>query len=349
MATIPSNKRQRIAEQSLNISNLPDGILANVASYLAQPSRALFAVAMTAPSKSWTKDNFSIGSERQQTIASILSSGLCEELDFGAIEKSLAVKLTDDDVHAVLKCINAQDVLKKLKLSGCISITGRGLQVLRESTVIEYIDLSLVKQFESPELDPEPMISEADVIPILDSIVSMNGNSLKMIVFPKKWRTAETTEFTQLLINYNQLLESREPKCSKCEGFVILVEHRYRSVFFGRQSYCCHNCYDHFCYDCDDNEQLHYCGICEKYYCVDCAPIRSCDKCSRSMCSGCSYVYTCDRCLTEVCSDCEQNPVVICHCNVGNDYCRSCNPETRPCTREECNKVHCVKCEPCSD
>jgi len=208
MATIPSNKRQRTAEQSLNISNLPDGILANVASYLAQPSRALFAVA-TAPSKSWTRDNFSIGSKHQQTVAAILSSDEWEELDFEDIEKSLAVKLTDDDIHAVLKCISAQDVLKKLKLTGCINITGRGLKVLGGSTVIEHIDLSLAKQFESPQLDPESKISEEVVIPILESIIS-DSNSLEKIVFPKKWHTAKTTEFAELLRKYNQLLERRE-------------------------------------------------------------------------------------------------------------------------------------------
>ena len=146
-----SNKRQRTAEQSLNISNLPDGILAHAASYLAKPSRALFVVALTAREQ----DNFSIGSKHQQTVASILQSEQCSVLDFGDIEKSLALKLTDDDIHAVLKCISAQDVLKKLKLTGCL-------------------DLS--------QLDPKPMISE-EVIPILESIVSEENNSLKMIVF----------------------------------------------------------------------------------------------------------------------------------------------------------------------
>ena len=111
MVVTSSNKRQRIAEQSLHISNLPDGILAHAASYLASPSKALFAVA-TSPSKWWAQDNFSIGSKHQQTVASILSSSVWDILDFGDIEKSLAVKLTDDDVHAVLKCISAQDILK---------------------------------------------------------------------------------------------------------------------------------------------------------------------------------------------------------------------------------------------
>jgi len=306
MATIPSNKRQRIAEQSLNISNLPDGILCYVASYLAQPSRALFAVAMTSPSKSWTKDNFTTDSKHQQTIASILSSGTWDTLDFEDIEKSLTEKLTDDDVHAVLKCISAQDVLKKLKLTGCINITGRGLQVLRGSAVIEYIDLSLVKQFESPKLDPEPMISEADVIPILDSIVSANSNSLKMIsddyvldsivsednnslqmiVFPKKWREAKTNELTQFLINYNQLLESRKPSCSRCDrdlpGENEMVVYKDDDHFYGTQSYCCYKCFAHCCYECvEEVDGLSCCDTCEREYCEDCVAFKG------ECCKGC--------------------------------------------------------------
>ena len=48
-----SNKRSRSEleeDNSLNIYDLPDGIFADVAAYLALPSKALFAVAMTAPS-----------------------------------------------------------------------------------------------------------------------------------------------------------------------------------------------------------------------------------------------------------------------------------------------------------
>ena len=189
MANTSSNKRQRTAEQSLYISNLPDGILAHAASYLASPSRALFAVAMTAPSQSWTRDNFGIDSEHKQTVASILQSEQWDVLDFEYIEKSLAAKLTDDDVHAVLKCIGAQDVLKKLRLTRCIYITGRSLEPIRGSSIIEYIDLSLVNLHESPDIDelmisststvyPMPSLNEENVLPILESVIDTDDNSL---------------------------------------------------------------------------------------------------------------------------------------------------------------------------
>lgn len=133
--------------------------------------------------------------------------------------------VSDDDVYAVLQCIKANQTLKKLKLTGCVNITGRGLEPLRGSTVIviEHIDLSLVKQYESPAIDPEPSISEAEVIPILDSIITADGNSLKFTNLPKKWRSARTTELTltEYLGRYNRLLVSYESKCTSCEsGFV---------------------------------------------------------------------------------------------------------------------------------
>lgn len=223
-------------------------------------------------------------------------------------------------------CISAQDVLKKLKLSGCLSITGRCLELLRGSTIIEHIDLSLVTQFKSPKLDPEPMISEDLVIPILDSIISMNGISLKMIVFPKKWRTAKTDRFAQFLTNYNRLLESREPKCLNCEAS-LFEEKDYALMssndYYGTQSYCCHNCYHHFCYDCDDSGigPLYCCETCDKECCADCAQIRQCDKCVKSMCTGCSEIKTCQLCEEDFCIECGSESADL--------YCRTCIPENR--------------------
>ena len=64
---------------------------------------------------------------RQSPISTaIVSASKWDTLDFEDINKELANKLTDDDINAVLKSINAHDVLKKLKLCGCINITGKG-------------------------------------------------------------------------------------------------------------------------------------------------------------------------------------------------------------------------------
>ena len=56
-----SNKRRRTDDSLLG--GLPDVVLSHVASYLAKPSCALFAVAPSAPSPSWRDGN---GEARRQ-------------------------------------------------------------------------------------------------------------------------------------------------------------------------------------------------------------------------------------------------------------------------------------------
>ena len=364
MATTSSNKRQRtVQEDALLLSDLPDGILAHAASFLASPQKALFGLSMTASSESWTNNNFSIVREHQQSTAAILKSEEWDVLDFEDIEKSLAVKLTDDDISALLMFISAKQKLRKLKLSGCINVTGRAIEVLRGSSIIEYIDLSLVKEYESPKLDPEPMISEELVLPILDSIVSVNGSSLKMIVFPKNWRTAKTTELTQFLTNYNQLLHRRVSKCTRCEvvfdaetrEWDMAVSDINNTHLFGKPSYCCYKCFGYFCYDCDDigPGPLNCCEICEREYCVDCATVSNCDKCNKSRCNGCSSsgVEICHACEESFCYACSpESTANICACaDTGVVYCSSCFPAASQCTKKGCNKVHCGDCELCDD
>ena len=138
--------------------------------------------------------------ELSDNSKAILSSLEWDVLDFEDIEKSLAVRLTDDDLHAVLKCINAHDVLKKLKLTGCINITGCSLEPLRSSTVIQLIDLSLAKQFESPRSVVESKISQEVVTPILDSIVSANGSSLKTSCFHTVGMVVYAVLFTDAIL-----------------------------------------------------------------------------------------------------------------------------------------------------
>ncbi len=111
--TSESNKRRRTTASSvsgLHLCDLPDAILVNVARYLSPPSRALFAASITAPSSSWQDVNWQ--REPSTTSKAIVSSIRGDDegkmsLDFDAIEKSLAKKLSDADVGSLLTCIYA--------------------------------------------------------------------------------------------------------------------------------------------------------------------------------------------------------------------------------------------------
>lgn len=148
MASIQTNKRRRTDNTVTHISDLPVGILVDVSAYLSKPSRAMLAAAFTAPSTSWQNND---SMHRPSPISTaIVSAQQWNTLDFVDIEKKLANRLSDDDLSAMLQCINAQDVLKKLKLTGCININGQGLSPLRGSVVLEQIDLCLLKKYEDP-------------------------------------------------------------------------------------------------------------------------------------------------------------------------------------------------------
>ena len=95
---------------SPTLSDLPIGALSHVSSYLPSnlPSRALFAVAL----------NY----YRDIDSSSALVGDQQAVLDFGDIEKELAVKLTDDDVRNILLSIDAVNNLKTLRLTNLLSI-----------------------------------------------------------------------------------------------------------------------------------------------------------------------------------------------------------------------------------
>ena len=236
MATINANKRRRTAADTLHISDLPIGFIVDVSAYLSKPSRAILAVAFSAPSSSWQNHNLM---HRLSPISTaIVSASQWDILDFEDVGNDLARELSDDDIYAVLKCINAHDVLKRLKLCGCINVTGIGLNPLRGSVVLEQIDISLVGKYDCPEIEP-PKISLEETLPILQSIVSSDGCSLKYVLFPQKWwpksgvAEVETIDagIESFLQEYNIQLNKQELSCSKCYKRIsyIASEHDWTS------------------------------------------------------------------------------------------------------------------------
>ena len=210
METESSNKRQRTdMEEILHLSNMPDSIFTHVTSYLTKESSILFAAGVTVTTPSSTDNNFHVtaGHLSSTIISSLQSESSWIKLDVGDLEQynvlPYSTNLTDDDLYSVLVAIDAINNLKSLQLTGCTKVTGRGLEPLRGSAVIESIDLGLANCGQSPTYhcwgDKVPEIAEKDVLPILDSIVATEDNALKFIMLPKKWRDAQTAELTEFL------------------------------------------------------------------------------------------------------------------------------------------------------
>lgn len=253
-------------------------------------------------------------------------------LDFEDIEKRLASKLTDDDIAAVLVCINAAG-----NLAGCKNVTGSGLEPLRGSAVLEKIDLSLVGRYEKPRVFENPRISEDAIVPILWSIADAEGSSLKHLHLRGTFRDSST--LTGFLERYEQLLAERGCVCAECERSVNV------STRGGFQDHTCFTCTKNFCYECEDNEgldgdTLRRCWRCEKETCPECNGLtfRRCNSCgcehclgSMTSCNRCDC-YTCHDCKY-ICDECEQ---AICKDCLGKNSCLHCGKMICPsCTRAE--------------
>ena len=299
-----------------------------MATFLSAPSRAMFAVALTTVHHSFQGDSDGISAQK-------IAGDDWDTLDFGHVEKELAERLSDDDINAILMCIDAVHKLKILKLTNCINITGVGLEPLRGSRIIAKIDLSLVGEHKSPLLDPEPPISRDVVLPILNSILNGEGSALKQIQFPKKWRTFNrfrptNEDFFQFMRRFNDIMFSRGTnRCLDCNEEVANWEFCVNcdECWYGRQCWTCFGCSAQQCYDCETNrgKTPHgVCGTCEKCYCSDCSTMYECRCCNVRFCSACSPPAKCSA------SECEDE---------GNNICERCRLY---CVR--CQRLYCLDC-----
>jgi hypothetical protein len=317
------NKRQKMSSNSNDdgIHDLPVTLFASISEYLALPSRILFAVAMT-PS-----NNNSGLLSAYILPSSENNDGALGTLDFSTIERDICEKLTDCDIYAVLLCINAQRTLKKLILTGCTNITGKGLEPLRGSSVLEMIDLSLVRKFQNPKsIEGKTALSEEIVIPILQSIVDAEGCSLRHVNLHETWRDFHPpTEDNQLIRHfvetYSEHLNRSSHRCSGefCEdtnNVVVFGTNRgddgqMEPWFYGNtQGHTCNQCGDMFCQECDEgNCEPGWCNLCQRAYCKKCVPSTWCNPQSSCRsdgmsCSGCLQTSICRDCGFECCTEC---------------------------------------------
>ena len=340
----PDVKRRRISaangpnEGNRRITDLPSGILAHAATFLAAPSKALFAIALD-------ENSAVLPNERSSAIV----GNQLDTLDFGAIEKELAVKLLDVDIDRVLMCIDAVNNVKRLKLTNCVAITGTCLEPLRGSVVIEQIDLSVIYDTHQPDLDPQPLISYEHELPILDSIIERDGCALKHIHFPSVWRNEPSTDsdFHAFILRYNEMRRNQGVvHCLKCKE--ILPRDRYKWIetgkpYYGTQTHTCYGCLKHYCYGCDDEGDdtiLHVCDTCERDYCRSCLEMAGCSCCAERICSDCCK-YECVKCNEEFCLDCFERDNIHKYEYCDKCYCRGCNKDDE----NEFEVYECIRCD----
>ena len=169
--------------------------------------------------------------------------------------------------------------------------------------MLERIDLCLVGDYENPTLNPEPPISAELVVPILNSIIERENNSLVHVQLPKKWRDEKSNILTQFLQRFDRLLNSRRYPCSRCaricdsddyqlvywqEGINPYITDRY-----GMVAMSCYLCKKNLCGICEQNcEGTDFAMCCDKYYCQECNEVEYC----QGNCTSVHQATTCTKC-----------------------------------------------------
>ena len=336
-----------------NLADLPNDQLTAIADFLPKTSRALFAVALTAPSASWRATGWrGEPSDASRAIISSTKPSLLysarmdrswteemkkewrkvldrtarreyyeahwDVLNFVDIEEDLAKKLTDDDIGAILVCIDAKNNLKKLRLTHCYKLVGYGLEPLRGSVVLEKFDAS------------KTVVYKEAVVPLLDSIIDADGNSLRHLNLPEDWtkgKARNEAPLCEFFAKFNQLMLSEALKCAHCEQ-PCTSDDGFLSC-----EICCKN---RNCTRCVESGDI-------PMWDDDYLFVRSCDHCDLMLCSRCGSHSICEGCNSAFCELCagidSVDPAVRC----GDNYCYA-DKRCMGCRMQEGHDTDCHAC-----
>ena len=333
-----------------HLTQLPTDQLVHIADYLPKTSRALFAVALTAPSVSWCASGFR-GEPSEVSSAIIMAAssskkfylpendgtGFYRKKGSGAgvvsvtgvngddmefhpnksaeseikeyyaatswamlslvdLELHLAKKMKDDDIGAILVCINATENLKKLRIASPYGddIVGHGLEPLRGSAVLKSITIGDQSYDWRRNQSQEKPLSVGVVIPILNSILDA-GNSLREVSLPSKWKMTESRNDPPLSDFFGRFSQLKITELVECVHCSRTVE--------GTNENSCLLCHRRSCANCDrlmEEDEEEWYGPYESPF------IKSCDHCSQSLCNSCGSHGICSKCNSMHCSVCTE-------------------------------------------
>ena len=297
-----SKKKKTTDETTMNcgiLDKLPDGLLEVVASYLyssTEKSRSLSLLALKelqfsclsfAQAMTHSHQNIMSFQPSKTTLAIMKQNKLWEMLDFKYIAEYLEREVTDNDVRWLLQCIDVVNHVKTLRLTHCYGVTGVGLQPLVGSIVLETVDLSLVDTHESPTINTKHLISASEVMPMLNSIINTEGNSLLLVHLPEKWGRCPL--LNGFFKRFDRVLKKRNIKCEgNCQDTVVdnetLVDDN------GTNTCTCSGCTGSFCTECKEIWELNWCDSCERMYCDGCSNMMYCEPCGKTSCADCGDV-----------------------------------------------------------
>ena len=236
---------------------------------------------------------------------------------------SLASRLTDEDLGAMLNCIYAKGQLKRLNLTYCFQLVGHGLEPLRGSTVLEKVDLGLVRHYEVPQAVDDARLSDEVVYEIFNDIVE--GGSFERLQLPLAWSwyyVYNRERLSQFVDRHNLAFLVEDNLCAYF-GFteVSLIEHLTSKK----------------------NTDL----IDECIGCFRTSEFRGCTHCNEIACIHCDeHVYACDDCAMVSCDSCRNDDAqnTVHYCNAEGHYCE---PKCGQCRYHGCcnGTIDCDHCK----
>ena len=313
---------------SASMQTLPDEVFQYLVEYLDRPSQVFLAVSKTC---SMTQGSGILLMSMSLSSSSIIPSTVdLSTLDMDHFGFEVTHKITDEDLAALIRILNAKEHVKVLKISSCRNVIGSGLEPLRNSTFLR--EIHLPKLIYGDE-------SEAAVIPILRSMlpphVSADASSLLVIHYPGDWLVERRRMFAEFLELFDSVLTRRKYRCNHCNSWcprshssnqskriaMSCSDELYaagyeggasidqRSMYgYGKAKFVCTRCAKVFC----NQRELgchNYCGIyislcstCDMLACAGCATFKTRKVCNKLYCEECS-----GRCYDEKCKRCEDD------------------------------------------
>ena len=299
-----------------------------------------------------------------------------KELDLLDLDKSLRMRLTDGDIAGILVCIDAVNNLQEIKLPHCMNIRGDGLSPLKGSVVLKKVDLSIV----SEEVDRiTPKISIDAVLPIFDSIMAKNQNSMKRLHVPKVWRDSHSERLNNFYLENHVFPRVGGPKyehmSEREKRAQYLLDHPNPWNHMCTRKMDCEECCSEFQYYSRDSDPLYITceggeletcpePNCGKKYCTDHHAdyqIKKCHVCEKKKCRDCSEIYDCQLCARDLCGDCVENLECCGNCDYSweRSNCIDCMasairrgiPDGEIWTKKcgQCGDAFCAECEPDMD
>ena len=328
----------------MNIQDLPNETLTKIAGYLAFPSQAIVAVALTAESAKFRMITYEsqILKVSKDIITSAISS--CDDwdtVDFGDIELSLTARLSDDDIESIfailLRC-ELDHRVRSVFFTGCMGIKGNCIRPLRYFANLLHVDLSLVGR-NSGAYETDVCSLEHDAVIDILNLHVRGWGCLKLVRLPDKFIRDPSDETRQFLHELSESIERRGGACSNCDAALGFLEYQRAIEYhngsssivpsYGRSLTCCGRCLEDFC-------QM---SGCHMFFCQNCRT---------NSCRECVSFDACHVCLCRICNDCREVNNVEFGID-GWDRCRDCGEITcEDCfdSCPDCNYTPCMECSP---